>query len=251
MPSLGTLISSASNNLYNFAAQGSASMSNALVALFKATTLSDADKDVVRSKDGRPSLEYFNALKESTNLPTELIIDILDYAEFWLSSGETTYAAGLTLRVQNGKKIVAQTPSLSLQGVKALRRVVFRITSKDQGWSSEGIHNHGTYNGSYTWHEGSITQAKQHECNIGDLIRPEVTIELQRNRHAGRRFEEYCIPVDRPNLDPDHLLKEGSRIILLACAQFPGWTNQVAHASIEVQFADMFEEDIPDLFILP
>lgn len=250
MSFVGPLFSASLNAAHTLASRSVRSMSDALTGLFRNLNLAGTEEGPQRKVNGRPSIAYFDALRDSTGFPAELLVEILDYAGVWLSAGQTDWPSTLSIRVHNGKTLVSQSPQLSLHGVRSLRRVFFRVTSKDQGWSSEGTHFHGTYNASYTWHEARVQGPDEPERTAIKTFDTSNTVELQRNRHAGRRFESYCIEKDVHELDIDSALVEGAKISLYACARFPGWTNEVSFASIELQFADHFEEQAPDPFLL-
>ena len=205
-------------------------------------------------------------------LPPEIILQILKLPSRWVcvsvaSPADTPKSKALAVHVaaQGGGRTVTQVilsfPPLSAEIVKRLRRIEFTFTSKDQGWSSFR-NDWGTYRNSWTWFEAGVRptrskvemQTASHGEQEGpnppanDLERyysqPENPYKrhlLQRNRHAGKELETYCIQI---HYDDEFLqsLKEGDALDLLACAQYPGWMNQVAEYSIRLWLYDDLKE---------
>lgn len=185
-----------------------------------------------------PSTDYVDALTESTPLAPELAIVTLGFAGFVSSTVLEAFVEQdrPTTITQNELPIV-KSPRLSAQGVAQLNKVVVRFTSKDQGWSSSPMHLQGTYEASFTWFRLQVTNGERQKSQ-----------EIQRNRHAGRSMESYCheFTVDDDILDG---LAEGSIIELLAGAHFPGWSNRVASASIELQSRFNFTSQKSSVFM--
>ena len=137
-----------------------------------------------------------------------------------------------------------------------MREVIFKFRSRDQGWSSFGPDA-----GSFSWFEATLAQspstdddgqgqdndAVQWTGSYGRVVewleRHDKMMEnqpryrIQTNRHAETEPEEYTI-----KLTGDHELvrrvKKGDRIMLWACACFPGWENRVYQAEISVRGMD-------------
>jgi hypothetical protein len=131
--------------------------------------------------------------------------------------------------------------------IPKLRVLVYSFKSQDQGWSSYPEH-HGTYASSWTWFEAGLTRYKKQIPRRENSREQELRgkkeqdrYELQRNRHAGREPEDYKIELHR-----DHELlrcvEEGDRFALRARAMFPGWTNMVHYARIDVWCVDDLAE---------
>ncbi|KAH7905153.1 hypothetical protein BJ138DRAFT_1165272 [Hygrophoropsis aurantiaca] len=55
------------------------------------------------------------------------------------------------------------------RGENPARKIVFKLWSKDQGWSGEHD-NHGTYRGSYTWFDAGIETPKFDNITLNDPI---------------------------------------------------------------------------------
>ena len=160
-------------------------------------------------------------------------------------------------------KVVLSTKPLTSYQIANLRQIIFTFYSRDQGWSGTQRQDGGTFRGSWSWFEAGVrregeagvqsggerdteaeydaasdteseAESEQHEQPAGDKYERH---ELQRNRHASRKPEDY-----RVEIGPDHellqSLKEGDVIDVLACAQYPAWTNIVHRASIEIWTMD-------------
>ena len=172
-------------------------------------------------------------LQDHTPLPTEILIEIIDLAGIWISSKETPDLQNIQ-RCAAGDLLVTSSSALTAIGARRLRRIVCRTTSRDQGWSSD-VHFRGTFDQSWTWFEAR-TRTK-------DKVS---THELYRNRHAGVDFESYVITSDT-HKELLSCIEDSSQIELWMCARFPGWMNHCSSATIELQFADGFDEQ--ELFL--
>lgn len=148
---------------------------------------------------------------------------------------------------------------LTAEQVTRMRRIVFRVRSKDQGYSWDR-QNHGTFAGSWTWFEAIVRKADEHDRDARATLM-DVTMELhrgppndehvkkrfelQRNRHAGTRLEDYEVMLsegDERMTEIKDLLREGDVFEVRACAAFPAWENQVDHAEVEVWSLDNLDE---------
>jgi hypothetical protein len=118
------------------------------------------------------------ALLTALKLPTELVLDILEYAQYWPSLTWSTPPGDLTtaaVRVPHHSQArlcidvpVATNHVFSdmfpTETAVEIKAIEFRIKSQDQGWTSE--HTHGTYITS-SWLEVSILRQNTDE-NIDD-----------------------------------------------------------------------------------
>ncbi len=185
-------------------------------------------------------------------IPNEIILEILDQPSRWIrtrvinarvATENEPIRVGSNLQNRGEQQILATNP-LSQPEVQCIRRVVYTFRSRDQGWSSYP-NQHGTYEGSFTWFEASLTrpigtdliEAERHVQLQVKTAKERTRYELQRNRHAGRDPENY-----RHELELDHKLlqhaEEGDSVLLWARATFPGWENRLFNASIEVWCVD-------------
>lgn len=201
--------------------------------------------DVLRDDRGHPDGGYLTALLASTPVPPELALRILDYAEVWSCTTATSWPEGQVLSVQDGSRAMVESAPLTTLGRANLRRLVFRITSKDQGWSSVGRSQQGTYEGSCTWHEAQVL-LRRRPTEPGDVAEPRgPALELQRNLHAGKQYTDYRIVIEQDHEMMDSL-EPGCAVRLDACARYPRWVNNVRHAAIEMQFAATFGDVRPE-----
>lgn len=185
-------------------------------------------------------------------IPNEIILQILDLSSRWIRTKSISahvatdlepIRVGSSLQNHGEQQILATNPLSQLEA-RRIRRIIFTFRSKDQGWS-DYWESHGTYKDSYSWFEASLThpivetqiEPQRHDQLELKAAKESRRYELQRNRHAGRKPEEY-----RHELWPDHellqLLEEGDSVVLWALASFPGWENRIFNASIEVWCVD-------------
>lgn len=150
---------------------------------------------------------HFEALEEATNLPPELIIPILDFACIWLSVGETEDIADV-FRSGNTEFPINKTLPLSAIGAKRLRQAIFRIKSRDQGWSSD-VQHRGTFGHSWSWFDARLID--KHGRHNGTYI-------VQRNRHAGQDFEHH-MAVFHPEHELIQRASAGDYVQLWMCAR--------------------------------
>ena len=204
-------------------------------------------------------------------LPTEITEDILDKAESWICQFDLFRRDWQSLAqptiVVNSHKIMAFSKSLELSEIRKLRRVRFTFVSQDQGWSDHSSTFGGTFDGSFSWWEMKIQRANngvQADQTNGfgiedttakrdDLCPKTVSsvspvspvpiwtdvqsLHLQNNRHAGEHMERYNIDVDN-HYEVFEYLQPGDRIVLCACALYPGWQNIVEYAVMVLWFKD-------------
>ena len=203
---------------------------------------------------------YQSALLLVQLLPPELVITILDYAEFW-----DGVAVGISPRsdrvgeLQSPKLQASLTiPAYITRG--SLRQIIFVTRSRDQGWSSYPA-DHGTYNGSWTWFEAgvrgldsdfddeAITEPVdcQH-ANALDLDHKRLCIQnderykygavnIITNIHAGKDIKEHKVIWSEDSADETVRnimaeIKGGCRVEVAAHARFPGWCNYVEKVQI-------------------
>ena len=185
-------------------------------------------------------------------LPSEIILQIMDDPSRWVQAFRAILPSPVSVGNFRGSRVVLHTPPFTAESIRRLRKVVFTLSAKDQGWSSYREH-HGSYENSWTWFDLAIGTSKKAEIQPGDAeINAEQTdrlvpieelyeikqrLLLQTNRHAGRSPDDYEIEFDTGE-EPLKDLKVGDVILLLACARFSGWVNNVLEAGIEVWEVD-------------
>lgn len=192
-------------------------------------------------------------------LPCEIVTKILDDAEKWhctfVDSREpTTSPLIIHSTPATGYRSIVRSPPLSARDASVLRKVTFRMTSKDQGWSGYA-QDQGTHRGSWTWfdaivhpHQDAVEEQPEPQSHHEHQQRPQYESQyprryyLQDNVHAGKSMESYCVNWKR---EEGHelfkVLLEGDTINLMACAKYPGWHNDIEAASMECWSADTGE----------
>lgn len=194
---------------------------------------------------------YHAAFLLRQKLPADVVPAILDYAEYWVkSSANCTYHMTVTeddLRV--GSR-TADSPEFQgplyhtspliagdyeeLSPLHPLRKVVFTITSKDQGWS-DYRQDHGTYNNSWTWFEATVLD--------WGSVAPEIPARrICINIHAGRDWKTHKVTwtwdsEDKSESEWITRLCRGQKIGINVWAQFAGWSNSIRAATIDIYTA--------------
>ena len=182
-------------------------------------------------------LEVAQDLQKALKLPGEVVRAILQDAEYWVRS-DVQRAEQQLINDYHGDPVYLQSQPIAGK----VRKIVFKITSHDQGWS-DSARDHGTYNASWTW------------FSAWKLSGPNKTQgpEILRNVHASReaRTHEVCWPrregfhwhasegADSETVQREWLenLKEGDRVLIVAKAKYPGWTNFVIRAEMSIYTA--------------
>ena len=195
-------------------------------------------------------------------LPAELIFQLLNHPTRWVylhsniypSSVEPDKPIALVRNRPTGIPVLYTRP-FTAQEVGRLRKVVFTFRSRDQGYCSRPDQ------GCWSWFEASLAHlpstdedgqdqendAAERTGSLGWseewMERYEKSLEnqpryrIQENRLASIETEQYTI-----ELTAEHELVqragEGDRVVLWACACFPGWENRVYEAKISAHGID-------------
>ena len=211
------------------------------------------------------NLELLKCLSTATPtrpaIPTEIILQILEDPSRWLHIHSIYYPplpSSRPILVTSNKPSgdpVLFTRSLSARDTKLLRKVTFTFRSRDQGWCDNPDQ------GAWSWLEASLARISQDEeegqTQLSDAIvttsqygwvnhwlqrhseelEQQPRYKIQENRIGEKEPESYKI-----ELGDDHELvrrvRKGDRIILWACAGYPGWNNQVYEAQISIEGVD-------------
>ena len=212
------------------------------------------------------NLELFKCLSAATPtrpaIPTEIILQILEDPSRWLHIHSVHHPPLpnserpiLVTRNKASGDPVLYTRSLSARDTKLLRKVTFTFRSRDQGWCGN------PEQGAWSWFEASLArispddeegQTQPNDAIVtssqyhwvypwlqrhSEELEKQPRYKIQSNRIGEREPESYRI-----ELEDDHDLvrrvKEGDRIILWACACFPGWNNQVYEAQVSIEGVD-------------
>jgi hypothetical protein len=176
-------------------------------------------------------------------LPPELAYTILEDAEYWLKS--TTERTDTVVVTDRNQRSLAQQAGLhylssepiGTEGIGRLhpvRKVVFTVTSKDQGWADNPTLN-GTYLESYTWFE-AVTRGR----DITEQAPHSESRKIVTNVRAGQDYKTRVVAL-YANADDEgerdwvkSSLKRGHQVDITVWARYPGWENHVAAARIEV-----------------
>ncbi|KAK2762151.1 hypothetical protein FQN54_001159 [Arachnomyces sp. PD_36] len=217
-------------------------------------------------------------LLSGTKLPLEIIDSIIDHAEYWPhviarrelkatargrpSSGDNIeYLRTPPLCFDTSDFDSKTSPSLlPARTIHPCRKIVFSISSNDQGWSSGG--HRGTFEQSYTWfdvtREPWSPPQEKGELKHSFLPGPKT---LQKNVTAKGEATKHEITWNYwDSLDPDseeaeeqakklgrgratmngefvREMEVGDSVVLWARARFPGWRNTVHKAEIKLFWA--------------
>jgi len=178
-----------------------------------------------KQENGSEDLEFHPApddialVRSLFPLPPEPVTKILDLAEYWAYS-QATRPDWADFTHANVRYL--ESPPIRGEFLHPLRRLVITTDSRDQGWSSYP-ETQGTREGSWTWFELTLDDGK-----TGDEI---VRVEVVRNVHAGRGFDEH-----RAVIEDERILnqaKRGDRLSVWVRAMYPGWVNHIRLVKIE------------------
>ncbi|BFZ53309.1 hypothetical protein PYCC9005_000332 [Savitreella phatthalungensis] len=192
-----------------------------------------------------PETALFDALHETTNMPPEVCVEVMDKAMRWAVHRSGRKFDNGPLRISNKSVLVIKSPSISEAGLKALRRIRIRVKAHDQGWSSENTSTQGTFEGSHTWHDISFVDKDILTDDRVDSDTLDGTL-LHYNRHASSSAEtfEQVFDVGSDFIEALPKRAPGTRSVgLISSARYPGWTNHVVAAEIELFFAATFDDD--------
>ncbi|WFD22386.1 hypothetical protein MEQU1_001056 [Malassezia equina] len=148
----------------------------------------------------------------------------------------------LAMYSDNANEVYLTTPTLTSSLVRDFcLEITVDTWSHDQGWSSDPHRDWlGTYQGSYTWWELTLDRPTPSSSETGNDASQPHTDEVHRihvchNIHASSEFTHHKLTLQR-----DHPLlrdiQQSDRLSLWARTQYPGWTNIVRSARIQVRF---------------
>jgi hypothetical protein len=185
---------------------------------------------------------YYTFFLLRQKLPPELAYAILEDAEYWLKS--TTERSQHVIVADHQTPLIQQpglhylsSEPIGTQGkgrLHPVRKVVFTITSKDQGWADNPALN-GTYEQSYTWFE-AVARGRDVTGQTSHSERRRIATNVR----AGNEFKTHTVAL-YANAEDDgekewvkNNLKRGHQVDVTVWAMYPGWANHVAAARIEV-----------------
>lgn len=186
---------------------------------------------------------YHVAFLLRQKLPPELVPSIIDFAQYWLRSEKSlrrheSIAQRHLGRDDRGERGFMYLLSEPIAGdymhqcsLHPVRKIIFTLSSRDQGWSSFA-QDHGTRNNSWTWFDAVV------QDNTPDYATAPSSRRITTNIHAGQDWERQVITwsADSENDERDWLmsLRRGQRVGIEVWARYPGWTNRVRSAKIEI-----------------
>lgn len=191
------------------------------------------------------NVELFRCLSKECGkrprLPAELIFQILALPSRWVFHSRKSLSAPASIGSREEERIVVKTDPFNLKDITLARKIIFEFTSKDQGWSSHP-QDRGSYRGSWTWMDVGIVHDGQKRLKAGDADGElqECVYASQRNRHASSEWESYRIELETGH-EIFEDLQDGDSVVLWAKARFPGWTNYVQEATVEIWYEDVLE----------
>ncbi|KAJ9489459.1 hypothetical protein VN97_g3825 [Penicillium thymicola] len=188
---------------------------------------SNEENQVYYPRHSADAAESFNILRQK--LPSELVLEILGFAEYWLLSA--AHREDTVVYSENDcRHRIPYLTSKLIQGERfPVQEIKINIWSHDQGWSSYR-EDHGTFRNSWTWFELGIERPPGR-----DDISKDENLRLATNVHAGREAMNHQITYSRnQKLHWMENLQAGDLISIVPRARFPGWRNTVEKASIEV-----------------
>jgi hypothetical protein len=205
----------------------SISTSQPVISVAEAISGASAPDNTYYPRHSEDAIAALNILRR--RLPTELVLEILEYAEYWVCSG--AYRQRKLGFTENDCR--DRTPYLTSEPIKGdnrpVRAIKIDIWSHDQGWSSFR-EDYGTYRNSWTWFDLGF----QRPDGRDDLSQGE-EIRLVTNIHASNDAKHHQIVYrDDQNLSWMRGLQAGDQISIIPRARFPGWKNFVDEASIEI-----------------
>ena len=186
---------------------------------------------------------YYTFFLLRQKLPPELAYNILEEAEYWLKS--TTERTELAIVTDRNQRTLTQQAGLHYLSSEPIgtegkgrlhpvRKIVFTITSKDQGWADNPAFN-GTYEQSYTWFE-AVTRGR----DVTEQTSHSESRRIVTNVRAGKEYKTHTVALYANAEDEGEKewvknnLKRGHQVDITVWARYPGWENHVAAARIEV-----------------
>lgn len=182
---------------------------------------------------------YHIAFLLRQKLVPDLISTVMDYAGiYWSTFKETDFLQSAMVSQQNAPREILASDSVvsRTRAQHPVRKVVFRITSHDQGWASH------QNQGAWTWFtarkvlpEGSLQPNVLHDSSAKQSVLH--GREVCRNKTADRQWHTHEIEWRADSDDSDEAewvssLRVNDRVVIDAWAMFPSWTNHIQHASI-------------------
>lgn len=184
-----------------------------------------------KPRDIFETLWLFRHHVHAGGIPEELVIEILEHAQYWLRSSvtrsDTVTVTHDTSRSEHDYKYLT-TESIVGRARKPVKRIEFAISAHDQGWSSFPECK-GTLENAWTWFEVDVSKAEGLLFNFEGEER-----RLATNLHAVGTVQNHKVTIGDFERRWTKRLEVGDRIVILAKARFPGWRNSVYAARVDV-----------------
>ncbi|KAL9622515.1 MAG: hypothetical protein Q9160_003191 [Pyrenula sp. 1 TL-2023] len=166
-------------------------------------------------------------------LVPDLVPSILNDAQYWLKARNArTERVSINQRGAGFKYL--RSAQIDSAVPYPVRRVEFKVTSRDQGWADDRAT-------SWTWFEASVDRQGTQEGESGQIM---MKRRLCTNVAAGRDDRTYEVVWTCESEDEErewvHSLKAGDSIVISVHAQYPGWTNNVHSAEVNVYTAGVY-----------
>ncbi|KAB8244883.1 hypothetical protein BDV35DRAFT_358468 [Aspergillus flavus] len=168
------------------------------------------------------AISVFNILKRC-------VLEMLEYAEYWLLS-RISRADEMQYAESDCHGPQPYLTSAPIQGERyPVKKIRVTIWSHDQGRSIYP-QDHSSFNNSWTWFDLKITRPAGR-----DDISKDANLRLETNVHASEdtMCHEIIYRSDQ-DLRLVQNLVPGDRISIIPRALFPGWTNFVENACIDI-----------------
>ncbi|TFK28563.1 hypothetical protein FA15DRAFT_43395 [Coprinopsis marcescibilis] len=171
--------------------------------------------------------QIFSILARSLRLPRNVALDIMDQAGHWIKT-ENKCAKRICVTENDPSEFY-----VALTASGPVRRMTFRTTSHDQGYSDQEEH-HGKYSYSHTWFDAGIMHqdgTEQREGKERMLVQRNVCADSEWRVH----FNEWVYATSPQELmDWFDSINPGDTVGLYPTALYPGWQNYVRNATMEM-----------------
>ncbi|KAG7402188.1 hypothetical protein PHYBOEH_005751 [Phytophthora boehmeriae] len=181
---------------------------------------------------------YIASVLAQRQLPVDIVNNILEFAGVLLSfqaeSTERLPARGdmnevyLQLQLPTAEELHVPV-GLNLSKCAL---VVADCTSKDQGWATDGREHNGTYRGSSSWNEITVTSTNE----VGESTE-KARVPFCPNLRAGRNFRHHRRYFFSDSTGLLENIQLGDTVAIVLRSQYPGWTNTARYGKLAVCFA--------------
>ncbi|KAL8791968.1 MAG: hypothetical protein Q9195_005457 [Heterodermia aff. obscurata] len=253
---LVSLLLHAGSHSDNLTTHGDSALDLALVngAIDTISTLMSADAHV--SQGSRIKLPEIRRYENKDFYPRlKKMLDDLNHLREDKNSIDTEIYQEKTARRTSNQEWVysqdcADTPFLEISipgnAVVPIRRVVFKTTFHDQGYSWEAGQWGGTYEHSHSYFEAAIQSTQANTGDIGQGHSPRLRVLTNIHADAEPKTHVNVLDCDEGNQGRSDWVKSlqpGDRIQLYAVAMYPGWQNYVQEAEITINYHEVIGKE--------